>query len=302
MIDKKIAIIITTKDRLNELKLTLKKISDLIQNDNVECLICDDGSIDGTSEFIRNNYPNIQLIHNTTSRGLIFSRNRLMAATNATYVISLDDDAHFVSTQILETIEEFFNSHQRCAVISFRLYWGKILPNTIKVNEKPYKTRSFLGGANAFRMEAWKEIPEFPIWFMFHGEEDFASYHLLKNNWQIWYVPKIFAHHRVDMSKRKQQKDYILRLRRSLRSGWYLYLLFYPLYLVPRKILYSIYIQLKTKVFKGDFKAFSAILQALGDVIVNSPRLIKNRKALSREELKSYHSLPPTKIYWQPHE
>lgn len=302
MTDKKFAIIITTKNRCDELKFTMNKISGLIQRDDVECLICDDGSNDATADFVQNNYPLVKFIQNSESKGLIFSRNRLMATANASYVISLDDDAHFLSANILETIEQFFNSNPRCAVISFRLFWGKILPKNIATSEKPYRTKSFLGGANVFRMTAWKEIPEFPSWFLFHGEEDFASYHLLKQNWEVWYLPKVFAQHRVNMLHRKKHKDYMLRLRRSLRSGWYLYILFYPISLIPYKMLYSIYIQLKTKVFKRDYKAFFAILQAIGDLMINLPKLIKHRSALNHKELELYKNLPATKIYWQPNE
>ena len=56
------SILITTKNRIEDLKYTLLKINHLIQNENVECIICDDGSTDGTSNFIIEKYPKILLL------------------------------------------------------------------------------------------------------------------------------------------------------------------------------------------------------------------------------------------------
>ena len=107
-------------------------------------------------------------------------------------------------------------------------------------------------------------------------------------------------HHRVDIKSRKKQKDYRLRLRRSLRSGWYLYLLFYPIKEIPRRFLYTLWIQVKKKTFKGDIKATIAIIQALLDIFYNIPKLNQNSNRLTEKEFKLYQELPDTKLYWNP--
>jgi GT2 family glycosyltransferase len=135
---------------------------------------------------------------------------------------------------------------------------------------------------------------------VFYGEEEFASFQLFKEGWEIHYLPEVLVHHRVDVKSRKKEKDYRLRLRRSLRAGWYLYFLFYPLKVIPKKFIYTLWIQFKLKVFKGDLKAFIAILQALGDVIFNIPRLMKNANRLTNNEFKEYCKLADTKLYWKP--
>ena len=60
-------------------------------------------------------------------------------------------------------------------------------------------------------------------------------------------------------------------MRRSLRSGWYLYGLFFPLREIPRRFLYTLWVQLKKKTFKGDVKATIGIFQALIDVLLHIP-------------------------------
>jgi len=296
----KFTILITTKNRLEELRITLSRIDVLIQRNDVECIICDDGSSDGTSKFIAVNYPKIQLINNDKSKGLIFSRNRLMGLVKTEFAISLDDDLNFLSEDPLEVIESYFNENPKCGLISFRIFWNKQEPSSTHSTQKSIRVQSFAGGAHVWRMSAWESIPEYPSWFVFYGEEDFASYQLFKKNIEIHYVPQILTHHRVDIKGRKKDKDYVERLRRSLRAGWFLFFLFSPWSTIPRKMVYSLYMQLKLKVFKGDFKALKAIFFALIDLVMNMSRIVKNSNRLTLEEYNSYNKLPYTKLYWKP--
>lgn len=293
------SILITTKNRKDELAFTLSKIEYLFKN-GVECIICDDGSTDGTAVFLQTNYPEIQSIRNETNQGLIYSRNRLLNMTTTEYAISLDDDAHFVTHNPLESIANHFEQNPACGLIALRIFWGLESPSNIDSNEEKTRVKGFVGCGHVWRMEAWKSIPNYPEWFVFYGEEDFAAYQLFKKSWEIHYLPNVLVNHRVDIKARKNEKDYRLRLRRSLRSGWYLYILFYPWKLIPRKIAYTLWMQIKNKVLKGDWKASLAILQALGDVVINLARLLSNSNRLTEKEFKDYNKLSDTKLYWTP--
>lgn len=297
---KTFSILISTKNRLQELKFTLLKLESLLQDIRINCIICDDGSDDGTSKFIKDNYPKIKLITHLKSKGYIFSRNKLLALTSADYAISLDDDAHFLSDNILNIIENYFLRYKYCGLIAFRVFWGKEPPTSTITSENPMRVKGFVGCGHVWNMEAWRAIPKYPEWFVFYGEEEFASYQLFKNDWQVHYVPKILVQHRVDVSSRKSQNDYGVRLRRSLRSGWYNYFLFLPWSKIPRSFFYTLFIQLKFKVLKGDFVAGMAIFGAILDLLQNLFKLILESNRLSISEFKDYKSLPETKIYWRP--
>ena len=294
------SILITTKNRIDDLIKTLTLSINLLNRTDVEFIICDDGSSDGTSDYIDANYKTIQLIKNTKSKGLIFCRNRLLSLTHAKYAITLDDDAHIVSKNPLEKIEQFFRSNPKCAVIAFRIFWGKNELRNTEHDLKPHRVKSFVGCGHVWRMEAWKEIPNYPDWFVFYGEEAFASYHLFKKKWQVWFLPNVLIQHRVEVKNRKDNDDYTIRLRRSLRSGWYLYLMFFPIKEIPTKLAYTFWMQLKLKVFKGDYKALFAILGATFNLILNLPKLILKRKPLTDLQYKEFKDLPDTVIYWQP--
>jgi len=294
------SILITTKNRLDDLIFTLEKIQYLIDRSDVECVVFNDGSIDGTADYIAQHYPRIILHSNKISKGYLYCRNKMLNETKADFAVSLDDDAHFLTHEPLEKISDFFSQNPKAGLLGFRIFWSKQGPTSIISNDFPIRMKSFVGCAHVWRMSAWKEIPNYPEWFVFYGEEDFASYQLFKKKWEINYLPEVLVHHRVDIIGRKKNADYSLRLRRSLCSGWNLYFLFLPLKFIPRKIMYSIWMQLKLKVFKGDGKALIALLLALKDLFLAFPKIIKNSNRLTDAEYKEYQNLESARIYWKP--
>ncbi|TRX13482.1 glycosyltransferase [Flavobacterium gawalongense] len=299
MTEASFSILITTKNRKNVLAFTLDKIKHLLERKDVICIICDDGSTDGTTSFLQANYPFIQLIQNAKSEGLIFSRNRLLNLTKTEFAVSIDDDAHFITERPLESIKVHFDENVNCGLIALRIFWGLDEPIKTECCEKSHQVQGFIGCAHIWRMCAWRDIPNYPAWFVFYGEEEFASYQLFKKNWEIHYFPEVLVHHRVDVKARRNNPDYILRLRRSLRAGWYLFFLFYPIAIIPKKIAYSLWMQFKLKVFKGDLKALQAICLALMDLVGSIPKIVINSNRLTQEEYEAYQKLPETKIYWQ---
>jgi glycosyltransferase involved in cell wall biosynthesis len=299
-IAKKFSILITTKNRVKDLAFTLEKIKHLIARDDLECRVFDDGSVDGTSKFITDQFPKIILNTNEVSKGYLYCRNKLLSQTNAEFAISLDDDAHFITQNPLEIIADYFNQYPSVGLLGCRIFWSSQPPSSTMTNEVPLRVKSFVGCGHVWRMKAWREIPNYPEWFKFYGEEDFASYQMFKKSWEIHYLPAILVHHRVDIVARKNYQDYSLRLRRSLSSGWKLFFLFYPLHIIPKKLLYSVWIQLKLKVFKGDMRALKALVTALVDLFLCIPKIVKHANRLTQKEYRAYQRLPEAKIYWHP--
>lgn len=294
------SILITTKNRLSDLKITLNHLYSIIKCNDLEFIICDDGSTDGTYNFIESNYPNIKLIRNSKSKGYIYSRNLLMNLVKTNFAITLDDDAYITSKSPFESIKKYFIEHSNCGVLAFRIFWGIKECSNVNTKDLAHRVKGFVGCGHVWRMDAWRDIPNYPEWFVFYGEEEFASYQLFKKKWEVHYFPEILVNHRVDITSRKNNSDYTIRLRRSLSSGWYLYFLFLPLTKIPRKMGYSFWIQIKFKVLRGDLKALKAIMLAFYDLFIAIPKIIENSNRLSKEEYILYNNIEQTKIYWKP--
>jgi len=294
------SILISTKNRKEDLIYSLHSLYYKIESNNFEVVVYDDGSTDGTFEAVKGNFPKVNILRNETSKGYIYCRNKMLNETKADYAISLDDDANFLNINSLIDIENFFNSNPKCGVIGFRIFWGKNTPLDFNSNEIPEQVQGFVGCGHVWKIESWKKIPKYPEWFGFYGEEEFASFHLFKNDIQIWYLPSILVHHRVDSKTRKENKDYNIRLLNSLKAGWFNFFLFLPIHNALNLFFYSIYSQIKLKAIKSRFYIIYIVLIALIKLIIKIPKLIIERNALSRKQYKKYLKLPEAKIYWLP--
>ena len=297
---KQITLQITTRNRLEDLKISLRLNFPILSNESVHTIICVDGSNDDTFNFIRKNYPEIELIKNEKSIGLIASRNKMMSLTKTPFAISLDDDAHFLSKDNVELILKYFSLHSYCAVVAFRIYWGQEELDYVHDKNLPCRVRGFVGCGHAWRIQHWRQIRPYPNWFVFYGEEEFASYELFKKNLEIHYVPDILIQHRVDVKARKYDSDYFWRNRRSLRSAWYLWIMFIPWRKIPSKWSYSVYAQFRLKVTKDPVRIIFSVFLAIMDLIFNIPRILVNTNRLSKIQYTDYLELPNTKIYWKP--
>lgn len=292
-------IVITTKDRRDDLLSTLRSIRPML-SPRLHVRVYDDGSTDGTSEAVRREFPDIPLLRNEQAKGYMFCRNHLLNTCTAEYAISLDDDAHFVTEDPLEPILAHFNANPACALIGFRIFWGKSLPADVSENAFPMQVKSFVGCGHVWKMSAWREIPDYPEWLGFYGEENYASMQLFRIGWQVHYLPSVLVQHRVDLLQRRSEPDYARRMRFSLRSGWAAYFIFLPWKSVVKMMAYTEWMQLRLKVFKGDRAALKAVAQANFDLLRWLPRLIRSPYRFTAEQYRRYSRLPEAVIYWKP--
>ena len=176
----KFAIHISTKNRKDDLLLTLATVYPLLENPAVACVVFDDGSEDGTAEAVKTQFPKVHLLQNKTSKGYIYCRNVMLSETQADVAVSLDDDAHFLSENVVECIINYFESQPQCGVIACRIFWGKEPPISLTTKSKSQRVKGFVGCGHVWNLQAWRDIPNYPEWFIFYGEEEFASYQLFK--------------------------------------------------------------------------------------------------------------------------
>lgn len=297
----KFSIQIATKNRVNDLLITLSQVNQFLVEDYIECLVIDDGSNDDTYSKVRELFPKIKVLRNNTSKGYLFCRNKMLNETVSEFVISLDDDAHFLTNNPIEEIENYFRSNIKCAVIAARIFWTKDKVDYIPTDEKPEIVKSFIGCGHVWRVKAWKEISNYPEWFEFYGEENFASMQLFKKGWQVHYLPKLFIQHRVNLKQRlKSNKDFSKRFRNAIRADWYNMFLFYPISKAIRVFCYSLWMQLKNKILKGDLKIIKPLLLANLDLVLHLFKIIKSRNSFSKKEFQAYNKLKEAKIYWKP--
>ncbi|MFN0010408.1 MAG: glycosyltransferase family 2 protein [Phycisphaerales bacterium] len=100
------SVIIPTKDRRDDLRKALASLGN--QTANVEAIIIDDGSSDGTLEMVRGEFPLATIHRNERSRGSCPSRNHAASLATSPIIVSIDDDCILASPRTIEqTLAEF---------------------------------------------------------------------------------------------------------------------------------------------------------------------------------------------------
>jgi N-acetylglucosaminyl-diphospho-decaprenol L-rhamnosyltransferase len=85
----------------------------------VETVVVDHGSSDGTVDFVRERFPQVEVVEEE-NRGLAFGWNAGIARTRGRYVLLLNADA-WLDDGSLETLVAYADAHPRAAVVSPRL-------------------------------------------------------------------------------------------------------------------------------------------------------------------------------------
>jgi len=89
------SVVISTKSRKEDLRVALRGCTQQtgFASGQVEVLVIDDGSTDGSAELVRSEFPEVKLLRFETSEGYIIQRNRGVELSRSPIVIIIDDDA-----------------------------------------------------------------------------------------------------------------------------------------------------------------------------------------------------------------
>lgn len=167
-----VSVVISTKNRKEELRETLA--SACAQTVRSEIIVLDDGSTDGTSRMVEDLFPTVILKRTEVSRGYIHQRNRGAEIATGSIIISIDDDAVFSSTTVIEqTLNDFADPRIGAVAIPFReprksdrLQQHAPDPNSTWI------TSSYIGTAHAIRADIFLGLGGYRELFVHQGEED----------------------------------------------------------------------------------------------------------------------------------
>lgn len=149
-------IVVTTKDRRDELRRMLETAF-LQSARDLEVLVIDDGSSDGTADMVRAEFPDARVDRCEEPLGLVEQRNRGAQLARAPIVVSLDDDAILPSTEtIAQTLADF--DHPRIGAVA--IPFVDVRTSTVRRQQAPdgerrWVTPSYIGTAHAVRRDVF---------------------------------------------------------------------------------------------------------------------------------------------------
>lgn len=164
-------VLITTKNRKEDLRVSLA--SCFTQTAAPEVLVIDDGSTDGTSDLVRQEFPRVRLVREEHSAGCVVRRNEGVRLASAPIVFSLDDDATLAAPTVVEqTLKDFENERIGAVAIPFcNVNEGPQLHQAPPDRERIWVTSSFIGTAHAVRRDLFLSLGGYCGDFVHQGEE-----------------------------------------------------------------------------------------------------------------------------------
>lgn len=101
-----VSVYIITFNRLSLLKRALASVKAQTYP-NIEIVVVDDGSTDGTVEYLQQEMAqgSVRALFNEKNLGLPISRNRAIEATQGEFITGLDDDDYFLPQRVAKFIE-----------------------------------------------------------------------------------------------------------------------------------------------------------------------------------------------------
>jgi GT2 family glycosyltransferase len=163
---------------------------------NIEVVVVDNASSDGTYELLPKNYPDIKVIRTHRNLGCCPGRNIAMANCTGDIVFCLDDDG-WLDEKCVEHVVMDCQENENVAIIAC---------NVISPGEKDRKTSRelktaknrytpvFMGGGFGIRRGVLNHVGYFPDYFR-QGEENYLALKILDAGHKILFDPAAIVYH-----------------------------------------------------------------------------------------------------------
>ncbi|NEW78276.1 MAG: glycosyltransferase [Gelidibacter sp.] len=290
----KLSFLIVTKNRPEALTFTLNKLKSLIDLSIHEVLVLSDGCTK-TEAFV-SQFSWVNWTIKTKSVSASPARNALYKKAKGTIFIGLDDDAHPISDNFIEQIENEFVNNKNLGIIAFQEVRGIFESDAIALSKatqkNSYFTNDFVGCGFAIKKEVYNTTRGFPLWVDIYGEESALALEVLDLGCDITYNSAIIINHRVDVEKRKQQGRNYFRFEKQLQNSIRYYLVYYP---TPFLKIAKLLIHNFKKYGIKDIQYFKLYFKVCFSTVFQLFEILKYRKPVKKNTLQKKISLQSLK-------
>ncbi len=219
---KKISIVIVNYNSKDFLLQCVKSIEKASYKLNIEIIVVDNNSSDGSIEYLTPLLPNVKFIALLENLGFAKANNIGVKISSGDYFLILNPDT-LIEENTLSTMLQYMEEHTEvggsgCKVLntdgtfqlacrrgfptpwaSFSKLFGfqSLFPKskffarynqTFRSVDETYYIDSIIGAFMFIRKEAWEDVNGFDESFFMYGEDIDLCYRLNKSNWKISYV------------------------------------------------------------------------------------------------------------------
>ena len=178
----------------------------------VEVIVHDDKSTDGSAEFIRRNFPEVVLMVSNENVGFCVSNKRMVAKARGEYILLLNNDATLFS-DALSTFHECATMESKPAILGLPQYdattgklidIGSLFDPFLNPMPNLYSERKEVGmviGACLWLPKTlWEELDGFPEWFHALAEDMYLCCLARLKGKSVMAIPDSGFKHRVGSS------------------------------------------------------------------------------------------------------
>lgn len=222
--NKLFSIGIATKNRWQDLEITLKRLTEFNLNPQIPILIYDDAS-DSSCPFDWENIPlNLQIKEFKESQGYIARRNQLAKAMETKYYLSLDDDSFPVAGSLLEAINFAESQDNDLFCLAFPIY-NPVLGEyqSQSLSSEPYQVRSFVGCGHLLHIPRFLELGGYREELTHQGEEMEIAARAFQKGYKCYHFPNLEIHHTASNQGRNWHRmDYYGARNNILWNDWFM--------------------------------------------------------------------------------
>jgi GT2 family glycosyltransferase len=227
MSDPRVAIVILTHNRLQEVTRTVERALALPEQPRV--VVVDNASRDGTATVLAHRYPGIEVVALAENRGAA-GRNVGVERVAAPYVALCDDDTWW-APGALSQAADLLDAHPALAILTARVLVGpgeredpvcKVMqrsPLPLRPDLPGVPILGFLAGASIVRRPAFLAAGGFERRFFLGGEEQLLAVDLASAGWALAYVAELVVHHQPSPHRDARARRRLL-LRNALWLAW----------------------------------------------------------------------------------
>jgi glycosyltransferase involved in cell wall biosynthesis len=261
-------VVISTKNRRDDLRRAL--LSCLKQTAAPEILVIDDGSSDGTSDMVRREFPSVRLVRDEASKGLIVQRNQGARLAKTAVIVSIDDDAEFISPNtVAQTLLEFGDPKIAAVAVPFvNVNYGPEVRQCAPSAAGIFVKESFTGTAHALMRETFLAVGGYRDVLFHQGEEEDLCIRLLDAGYFTRLGTADPINH-YESPKRDWRRMDVYGARNKILFSWYnVPLCYLPLHLPAatlNRLLFGLRARRPLNAIRGLLMGFAACIRRPGD-------------------------------------
>ena len=190
---------------------------------NIEILVIDNNSPDGTYEYLQENYPMVQVICSHKNMGCPSARNLGFPNCRGKYIYSLDDDG-WLQEDAIEILVRELESEPQIGVVMSQI--REVEQDGTFVRKKPANVDgpaylgTFVGCCFLIRKEVIERIGGFQDDFFRQGEEGDLSIRMMSAGWVVKIQPESVMYHAPSPIGRSQNMFIYYALRNTMKTGF----------------------------------------------------------------------------------